>query len=102
VVLIGEGDPARVRQLVAGERRRLSRVVGEPPIHEVIIGNGEGQVPLRKLSNHVRRLPKTLSTAEVAELGRRLRAMPTITQAPPIPKGPLPKNARMPKGGRPR
>jgi hypothetical protein len=102
IVLIGEGNPGRVRQLIAQERRSLSRIVGQAPIHEVVIGNDEGQVPLRKLANHVRRLPKTLSNAEVAELGRRLRAMPTITKAPPIPKGPLPKNARMPRGGVPR
>ena len=46
IVLIGEGNQNRLRQLMATERRKHERVASETPIHEVICGNGEGEVPL--------------------------------------------------------
>ena len=49
IVLVGEGNPNRLRQLMASERRKHERVAAEIPIHEVVCGNGEGEVPLPKL-----------------------------------------------------
>src|SRR3712207_2449642 len=53
IVLIGEGNPNRLRQLMSNERRRHERVIAEVPIHEVVCGNGDGQVPLPRLVKHV-------------------------------------------------
>ena len=53
IVLVGEGNPTRVKALLATERRRHERVAAEVPIHEVIVGNDEGQVPLPKLVKYV-------------------------------------------------
>ena len=39
---------------MASERRKHERVAAETPIHEVVCGNGEGEVPLPKLVRHVR------------------------------------------------
>jgi hypothetical protein len=93
VVLVAEGNPNRVRGLLAQEKKRLSRVVGDAPIYDVTVGDGEGQVPLRKLSSHVMKLPRNLSGAEVNALGKRIAALGG--QRMPIPGGPLPGGRQM-------
>ncbi|HSK26655.1 MAG TPA: DUF4191 domain-containing protein [Jiangellales bacterium] len=98
VVLIAEGtSPQRVANLLAQEKRRHARVIGEVPLHDMIIGTGEGQVPLRQVSKRVMKLPRALRPAEVTELNFRLRAVGTSSV--PLPKGPLPRNVRLPRGG---
>ncbi|MGH3326536.1 MAG: DUF4191 domain-containing protein [Streptomycetales bacterium] len=99
IVLIGEGAPHRVANLLGAEKRRMSRIAGETPIYDVMAGNAEGQVPLRKLQRHLMKLPRRLRPAEVTELNNRLRAVGAGSNVP-IPKGPLPKNARLPRGGK--
>ena len=61
IVLVGEGAPNRVRGLLAQEKKQVARVVGDTPIYDVVVGDGEGQVPLRKLSAHVMKLPRNLT-----------------------------------------
>lgn len=100
IVLVGEGAPSRVPNLLAAEKRRMARVAGETPIFDVVAGNGPDQVPLRKLQRHLMRLPRALKPAQVRELNDRLRAMGSLAQNLPIPKGPLPKGVRMPRGGK--
>ena len=96
VVLVSEAPPSRAGALLANERKRHARFLGETPIFEIQAGNGEGQVPLRKLQGAVMKLPRNLKPAEVAAVRKRLDA---LTSTPlPIPKGPLPKGARMPRG----
>jgi hypothetical protein len=97
VVLIGEGAPSRVPNLLAAEKRRTARFVGDAPVYDVIVGDGDGQVPLRKLNRHLQKLPRNLKPRQVTELNNRLRAL-TTTPNVPIPKGPLPKNVRLPRG----
>ena len=60
-MLIGEGNPNRLRPLLTSERRKHERVASETPIHEVFVGHGPGQVPLRKLTRHVTKLPRASS-----------------------------------------
>ncbi len=93
VILVAEGSPQRVRGLLAQEKKRLSRVVGDAPIYDVTVGDGEGQVPLRKLSQHVMKLPRNLSGAEVNALGKRIAALGG--QRMPVPGGPLPGGRTM-------
>jgi hypothetical protein len=101
VVLVGEGTSAsRVANLLAQERRRHARVVGEVPVHDVIVGTDENQVPLRRLAKHLMKLPRSLRPAEVTELRSRLRALGTQPMA--MPKGPLPRGMKIPRGGLPR
>ncbi len=96
VVLIGEGtSTSRVAQLLASERKKTSRVVPDIPVHEVVAGNGSGEVPLRRLTRHVMKLPGTLAKADVAEVERRLKAVGSMSM--PMPKGPIPKGAKMPR-----
>ena len=93
IILVGEGNPQRVRGLIAAEKRRMAKVVGDTPIYDVVVGDGEGQVPLKKLSTHVMKLPRNLSGAEVNSLGKRMSALGT--QRLPMPGGPLPGGRQM-------
>jgi Domain of unknown function (DUF4191) len=97
IVLVGEGNPHRVAQLLASERKRHQRVAYDVPVHDIIVGTGDGQVPLRGLGKRVTKLPRKLRPSEVTELNNRLRALQTMPV--PIPKGPLPRNLKLPKGG---
>ena len=64
IVLIGEGNPNRLRPLLTSERRKHERVASEATITEIVVGDDTGQVPLRRLVKHVTKLP------EDAEAGR--------------------------------
>jgi hypothetical protein len=94
VVLVGEGSPQRVRPLLAQEKKRVARVVGDTPIYDVILGDDEGEVPIRRLNNHLVKLPRNLSQAQVNALEKRMAALGG-TKAAPLPKGPMPTRARL-------
>ena len=98
VVLLGElgdGSPARLRSLVNQERKRLAKVVGSAEIRDIMIGRGEGEVPIQKLRTTLVRLPRTLTPRDVNALDKRLKA---LNARPQLPKGAIPKNMRPPKG----
>jgi hypothetical protein len=94
VVLVGEGAPHRVKPLLAQEKKRVARIVGDTPIYDVILGDGEGEVPIRRLNNHLVKLPRNLSQAQVNALEKRMAALGG-TKAAPLPKGPMPTRARL-------
>ena len=93
VILVGEGSPARVRPLIAQEKKKIARVVGDTPIYDILVGDGDGQIPLRKLSNHVMKLPRNLSGAELNALARKVSALGGTRL--PMPGGPLPGGRQM-------
>lgn len=95
IVLVAEGAPGRVRGLIGAEKRTLARVVGDTPVYDVVVGDGEGQIALRELERHFARLPRNIKPAQVNALETRLKALRTNT-AMPIPKGPMP--TRVPRG----
>lgn len=92
VVLVGEGATARVSSLLKQERRRVARVVGEAPVHEVRVGNGKDQVPLKNLQTHITRLPRALKAPEINALETKLNAL--ADNDLPLPKGPMPRVKR--------
>jgi hypothetical protein len=93
VVLIGEGAPHRVKPLLAQEKKRVARLAGDAPIYDVIVGRGEGEVPLGKLNVHLMKLPRNLSKEQVSALDRRLSALGAGRT--PIPQGPMPTGVKM-------
>jgi len=99
VVLLGEGDPARVRGLIGQERKRLSKVIGSADLRDFMIGNDEGEVPIRKLRMTLMRLPRTLGPKDINALDKRLKA---LSARPQLPKGAIPKNMRPPNMRTPR
>jgi hypothetical protein len=93
IILVAEGSPSRVRNLLAQEKKKVARVVGDTPIYDITVGDDEGQIPLRKLSQHVMKLPRNLTPAEVNALGRRMSALGGAKM--PVPGGPLPGGKQM-------
>jgi Domain of unknown function (DUF4191) len=103
IVLIGEGNPNRLKPLMASERRKHERVVSETPITELLVGNGPGEVPLRKLVRRVTKLPRALKPAAMTDVLARLKALDANRSNIPLPKGPVPtsmKGARQNMRGR--
>jgi hypothetical protein len=94
IVLIGEGSVNRLKPLIASERRKHERVASETPIHEVYVGDGDGQVPLRRLVKHVTRLGRNLKPAQMTDVLQRLRALDANRSNIPLPKGPVPTSMK--------
>ncbi|SOD58852.1 protein of unknown function [Streptomyces zhaozhouensis] len=98
VVLVGEGNPNRLKTLMAAEKRRMNRVVSDVPVHDMIVGKGEDQVELKELRRRITKYPKVLAGPRVTEVNDRLRAMGDLMSNMPIPKGPMPKGGMRMKG----
>jgi hypothetical protein len=98
IVLVGEGNPNRIRQLMANERRKHERVAAETPIHEVVCGDGEGEVPLPKLVRFVQKLGRDVKPAEMTDILNRLKALDANRSPIPMPKGPVPTSMKGMRG----
>lgn len=94
IVLVGEGSN-NVRNMVADEKKKMERFIPGTPVVEVLVGDEPGRVSLRKLQKHVRKLPKQISQVQLREVKARLKAVGGLNI--PLPKGPLPKGAKVPK-----
>jgi hypothetical protein len=104
IILVGEGNPQRLKALFTEERRHLTRLFGpDVPLIErdIVVGDEEGMVPLTALPKTVMRLKPAkgkamLRPSQVQDYQNRLKAVgPNL----PIPKGPMPKGGKMPRGG---
>jgi hypothetical protein len=95
VILVGEGSPTRVKPLLAQEKKRTARLVGEIPIYDIVVGNSEGEVALSKLERHLTRLPANISVKQMDTLESRLAALGSRAGAAVMPKGPLPNAGKM-------
>ena len=94
IILVGEGGFG-VKSLMLDERRKMERFLSGVPVTEVIVGDGEGQVSIRKLQKHLKKLPKKLSTVQLREVRARVKSVGGLNL--PMPKGPMPTNIRMPR-----
>ena len=95
VILVAEGSAARVKPLLAQEKKRTARLVGEVPIYDIVVGNGEGEVPLPKLERHLTKLPANITVKQMDALESRLAALGSRAGAAAMPKGPMPTAAKM-------
>jgi uncharacterized protein DUF4191 len=93
IILVGEGAPHRVRGLIAQEKKRTARLAGKIPIYDFIVGDEEGQVPLRQLQTRLAKLPSNINSKQMDLLEGRLNALGARSAA--MPKGPLPQGAKM-------
>jgi Domain of unknown function (DUF4191) len=98
IVLVGEGNPNRLRPLLTSERKRHERVLYEVPVTEILVGDGEGQVPLPKLTRHVMKLDRKVKPAELTDLINRLKASDATRGKVPLPKGPVPTSMKGMRG----
>ncbi len=95
VLLGGEGAPSRVKPLLAQEKKRVARLVGDVPIYDIVVGNGEGEVPLAKLERHLNKLPANITVKQIDSLESRLVALGSKIGPAAMPKGPMPNGAKM-------
>jgi Domain of unknown function (DUF4191) len=94
IVLVGEGSPGRLKALLTSERKRHERVAVDAPVHEIVVGNGEGQVPLAKLARHVQKMKRQVQPAEITDILARLKAIDASRPVLPMPKGPTPTSMK--------
>src|ERR1700758_5638534 len=94
-ILVAEGSPARLKPLLAQEKKRTARLVGDIPIYDIVVGNGDGEVPLAKLERHLARLPANITVKQMDSLESRLSALGSRTGAAILPKGPVPNTGKM-------
>ena len=94
IILVGEGNPSRVRNLLVVERKKHARLAQDAAIHEIVAGDDPGSVPIPKLSRHVQKLPKSITPGDMTDLLQRLRALDAMRPQAPIPHGPVPTSAK--------
>jgi hypothetical protein len=95
VIFVAEGSASRVKPLLAQEKKRTARLIGEVPIYDVVIGDGEGEVPLAKLERHLNKLPANIPVKQMDVLESKLTALGTKKGQAAVPKGPLPPQAKV-------
>ncbi len=94
VVLISDGPRGAAQRLSLSEKRKVSRVVGpQIPVHVVRVGNGEGEVPLSRITKTMNGYDKKITKAEAVAVHQRLKALGGPKA--PIPPGMDPRKARM-------
>ncbi|TLG10898.1 DUF4191 domain-containing protein [Nocardia cyriacigeorgica] len=94
VIFVAEGSPQRLKSLLAQEKKRTARLVGDTPIYDVIVGNEEGQVPLKELQRYLTKLPRNIDAKRIDLIEGRLAAL-SARSGPALPKGPMPAGAKM-------
>jgi hypothetical protein len=98
IILVGEGNPGRLKSLLASEHRRHERVVMDTPVQEIVVGSDEGQVPLSKLSRHIQKMKRQVQPSEITDILARLKAIDASRPAVPMPKGPVPTSMKGMRG----
>lgn len=94
VLLIGEGEPGRVKQLLLQEAKRHEKALFNTKVQTMQVGKKEGQIPLGELTKVIGKLPKHLQPSQIDEAVRRLKALDAVAARLPIPKGPMPTSAK--------
>ena len=94
IVLIGEGDPGRVRAMLATEAKKHEQIKYGVKVTTLVMGDRDNQIPLDKLADHIKKLPKIIKTAEITDISNRLRALDSMRPKIPLPKGPMPTSAK--------
>ena len=95
VILVGEGNHARLHGLMQSEKRKVARVVGDTPIYDIYVGHGEGEVEIKKLERTIKRLPKNIDRGKVDFIQQRLESLAAKSGMMGMPKGPLPGGAKV-------
>ena len=95
IILVGEGNPNRVRGLLGAERKKHLRIAGdEIPIHELVVGNGDGEIKLTKLNKHIQKMKKSIKPGDQTALMNKLKALDAMRPAAPMPRGPMPTSMK--------
>lgn len=95
VIFVAEGSASRVKPLLAQEKKRTARLVGDVPIYDIVVGNGADEVALAKLERFLTKLPANITAKQMDSLESRLAALGSRTGTAAMPKGPLPTGAKL-------
>ncbi|MEV0948342.1 DUF4191 domain-containing protein [Rhodococcus sp. NPDC049939] len=97
IILVAEGSPQRVKSLLAQEKKKAARLVGDTPIYDFVVGNDEGQIPLSQLQRRLNKLPKNIDNKRMDAIESRLAALNSRGSGggAALPKGPMPGGAKM-------
>lgn len=93
VVLLGEGPRGRAMNLLKAEAKKVGRVAPGVPVETFYVGDGDGDLPLSKVSGKLTRMKPVLTKEETSLVNKRLRAI--ASSRPPIPAGIDPMKARV-------
>ena len=93
VVLLGEGPPQRVLKLLKAEERKTTRVAPGVPVHLWVVGDGDGEVKVSKISSKLTRMRPVLTKAETAVVNKRLKSLGGLRSG--VPAGMDPTRARV-------
>lgn len=95
IAIVAEDSSSVSMKLLEKERRNIRRVLQHDnvPVHQLVVGDDEGEIPLHKLPTHMQRMKKQLTKYEAAQVSKRLTALQrSLRQS--IPKGVDPMRAR--------
>ena len=95
IAVVAEDSSSISMKLLEKERRSIRRVLQHEnvPVHQIVVGDGDGEIPLHKLPTHMQRMKKQLTKDEAAQVTRRLYALRRSLRES-IPKGVDPMRAR--------
>lgn len=91
VVLIAEGNSARVRQLIEDEKRKVARAIPGVTIPVIWVNQDPSSTPLHALTKTIYKLKKAMTRAEISVVNKRLGGLGMNI---PIPKGIDPNRIR--------
>jgi hypothetical protein len=91
VVLIAEGNSARVRQLIEDEKRKVTRAIPGVTTPVIWVNQDPASTQLHTLTKTIYKLKKTLTRAEISLVNKRLAGLGMNI---PIPKGIDPNRIR--------
>ena len=95
IVLVGEGNPNRLRQLMTSERRRHERVAADfPDPRDRASATTRARCRCRKLVRHVQKLGRQVKPAEMTDVLDRLKALDAARPKVPMPQGPVPTSMK--------
>lgn len=95
VIFVCEGDRKRLTPVLNTLKKRVDKLAGGVPVYEVWVGNGENEVPVSKLRNHVMKFPRNFKKDETYAIIRKIEAMDDLPGTTPgLPKGPMPRQAQ--------
>jgi hypothetical protein len=80
--------------MLATEAKKHEQVKYGVKVTTIVMGDRDNQVPLDKLADHIKKLPKVIKTAEITDISNRLKALDSMRPKIPLPKGPMPTSAK--------
>ena len=93
VVLIGEGPKQRVLKLLKAEEKKVARVAPGVPVHLWVVGDGDDEVKISKISSKLTRMRPVLTKEEASVVNKRLKSLGGLRTG--VPAGMDPTRARV-------